>query len=373
MDPSPIPRSVQLREDVPLAPRTTLGLGGPAHWLADVSRSGALIQALRWASVRREKVALLGGGSNMVVADAGFDGLVVHLGLRGLEHERSGGSVLVTAAAGEPWDPVVRSTVEAGLAGLECLSGIPGTVGAAPIQNVGAYGREVADVLEAVRVLDRKSLEERTLGRGECGFGYRDSRFRRDPERFAVLSVTFRLVPNGPPTVRYPELERAVASAGRELGLPAVRETVLALRRSKSMVIEPWDPNRRSVGSFFVNPVLPAAEARRVAERAAVVGAVRDPSEVPRFPVGGGAAGEQTKLSAGWLIEAAGFTKGTRRGTVGVSSRHALALVHHGGGTTSDLIALAREIRDTVRERFGVTLRPEPVFLGFARPDPLAG
>lgn len=381
----PIQDRVDLHADVPLAPRTTLGLGGPAHWLTDISHSGALLQALRWASVRRETVALLGGGSNVVVADAGFDGLVVHLGLRGVERERSGASVLVTAGAGEPWDPFVEATVEAGFAGLECLSGIPGTVGAAPIQNVGAYGREVAEVLEAVRVLDRESLEERTLGPDACGFGYRDSRFRRDPERFAVLSVTFRLTPDGPPAVRYPELERAVASAGRELTLAAVRETVLALRRSKSMVIEPEDPNRRSVGSFFVNPVLSAAEARRVAERAAVVGAVRDPSEVPRFPAGGGGAGDrtqdrtqeqtkdQTKLSAGWLIEAAGFAKGTRRGPVGISSRHALALVHHGGGTTAELLALAREIRDTVRERFGVTLRPEPVFLGFDRPDPLAG
>jgi UDP-N-acetylmuramate dehydrogenase len=298
---------------------------------------------------------------------------------RGVGSERRGDrDELWTVAAGEPWDPLVERAVAAGLAGIECLSGIPGTAGATPIQNVGAYGQEVSEVVESVRVLDRASLEERELAPEECAFGYRDSRFRREPERFAVLAATFRLARGGEPALRYPELARSVAAAGGERpSLEAVRRTVLALRRSKSMVIEPGDENRRSVGSFFVNPVLPAAEAEAVAERAVAAGAARDPSEVPSFaagPVPAGSAGPAglVKLSAGWLIEHAGFPKGTRRGAVGISSRHALALVHHGGGSTADLLRLAREVRRAVQDRFGVTLQPEPVFLGFGEKDPLS-
>lgn len=366
----------RIRRTVPLAPLTTLRLGGAARWFVDADSATEVVDALCWAREEGIAAVVLGGGSNVVVADGGVDSLVVRLAQRGVDRRRDGGAVLVAAAAGEPWDPLVRSTVEAGLAGLECLSGIPGSVGAAPIQNVGAYGQEVAEVLDEVRVLDRESLTEGALAAAECGFGYRDSRFRRHPERFVVLSVTFRLWPGGVPTVRYPELARAVAEVGGEPTLGAVRETVLALRRSKSMVIEPADPNRRSVGSFFVNPVVPAAEGRRMAERAAAAGVVTDPSEVPRFPVGARpgepvAREEELKLSAGWLIEAAGFRRGERRGAVGISSRHALALVHHGGGSTAELVALAREIRDRVRERFGITLRPEPVFVGFGEGDPL--
>ncbi len=384
---------------MPLAPRTTLGLGGPARWLLEAERAEEVVAALRWAATERIDAVVLGGGSNVVVADAGVDALVIQLRLRGVERaqtregtgEGPGDRVRVTAAAGEPWDALVAATVADGLAGLECLSGIPGTVGAAPIQNVGAYGQEVADVLESVRVLDRhdlgdgKGLEVRTLPASACGFGYRDSRFRRHPGRFVVLAVTFLLTPGGAPVLRYPELARAVAGRGEEgdrseqgdearpPDLRRVREAVLALRRSKSMVLDPGDQNRRdqrSVGSFFVNPVVPAAEAARIAERAAALGVVDDPAAVPSFPAGGE---DERKLSAGWLIEAAGFRKGERRGPVGISSRHALALVHHGGGTTADLLALAREIRGRVHDRFGVRLRPEPVFLGSGEGDPLGG
>lgn len=367
-----------LRERVPLAPLTTLGLGGPARYFLEPTSAASLAEALAWAEEAGLPLVVLGGGSNVVVADAGVDALVLRPALRGVsrrpaEAREGAGTVLVTAAAGEPWDSFVRSTLSEGLAGLECLSGIPGTVGAAPVQNVGAYGREVAEVLDQVRVLDRRTLEERTLSVGECGLAYRDSRFRREPDRFVVLAVTFRLTPGGAPTVRYPELERAVAAEGARPNLVSVREAVLALRRRKSMVLEPGDPNRRSVGSFFVNPVLPAEGAERVVERAVTLGArgvASGRSDVPRFPAGEG----RVKLSAAWLIEAAGFRKGERRGPVGISSRHALALVHHGGGRTADLLALAREIRDRVRERSGVVLRPEPVFLGFEEgEDPLGG
>lgn len=373
---APLSAALPVRRDVPLAALTTLGLGGPARWFLEARDDASLVGALRWAREEEVDVTLLGGGSNVVVGDAGVDGLVVRLALRGVVRHRSarsGDPELWTVAAGEPWDPVVERAVAEGLAGIECLSGIPGTAGATPIQNVGAYGQEVAEVVESVRVLDRASLEERTMAPEECAFAYRQSLFRLRPERFAVLAVTLRLTRGAQPAVRYPELERAVVAAGEEPTLASVRRTVLSLRRSKSMVIEPGDENRRSVGSFFVNPVLPAEEAEAVVDRAVAAGVVRDPSEVPRFEAGegGGGAPGRLKLSAGWLVERAGFPKGTRRGPVGVSSRHALALVHQGGGRTADLLALAREVRGAVRERFGVVLQPEPVFLGFGEGDPL--
>ena len=364
-----------LRERIPLAPLTTLGLGGPARLFLEARDGASLAAALRWAREEGVAATVLGGGSNVVVADAGVDGLVVRMAQRGVERRAGGraGGELWTVAAGEPWDPLVERAVAGGLAGIECLSGIPGTAGATPIQNVGAYGQEVAEVVESVRVLDRATLEEREMPPAECELAYRDSLFRRRPERFAVLSVTLRLSRGGRPAVRYPELERAVAGAGERPTLESVRRTVLALRRSKSMVIEAEDENRRSVGSFFVNPVVAAEEAEAVVERALAAGVAGDPSEVPRFPAGGEGGGgtQRVKLSAGWLVERSGFPKGTRRGPVGISSRHALALVHHGGGTTADLLALAREVRQAVRDRFGVTLHPEPVFLGFGAGDPL--
>jgi UDP-N-acetylmuramate dehydrogenase len=286
--------------------------------------------------------------------------------LRGLTVERSGGAVVLSAAAGEPWDRVVDRAVEEGLAGLECLAGIPGLAGATPVQNVGAYGQEVAATIEAVRVLDRRDLTERWMAAEACGFGYRSSALRRAPGRWLVLEVRYRLSPGARPTVAYPELERRVRERFAEPTLADVRETVLELRRSKSMVVDdPADPNRRSAGSFFVNPVLDRAEVGAVADRAVKLGLVADPQDVPRFPAGRG----RVKVPAAWLVEASGFHKGYRSGNVGLSTRHALALVHHGGGTAAELVELAGDIRDAVRIRFGVTLRPEPVFVGFSDRD----
>lgn len=369
MDSRPSASAIPVRRGVPLAPFTTLGLGGPARFYAEADDGAALAAALRRAHEDGVAATILGGGSNVVIADAGIDGLVVRMTLRGIER-RPGpeGTELWTVAAGEPWDPLVERAVAEGLAGIECLSGIPGTTGATPIQNVGAYGQEAAEVVASVRVLDRTALEEREMAPAACGFAYRDSLFRREPDRFAVLAVTFRLTPGGEPALRYPELERAIAEAGERATLASVRRAVLGLRRGKSMVIEAGDENRRSVGSFFVNPVMPPDEADAVVERALAAGVVGSPAEVPRFDAGDG----RVKLSAGWLVERSGFAKGTRRGPVGVSSRHALALVHHGGGTTGDLLALAREVRRAVRDRLGVTLHPEPVFLGFGAADPIA-
>jgi UDP-N-acetylmuramate dehydrogenase len=353
--------TIEIRDDVPLGPRTTLELGGRARHFTEAADEAAVVEALRWAEARRLPVAILGGGSNLVVADAGFDGLVIAMGMRGRRFEAGTGEVAVTAAAGEPWDDLVAETVARDLAGLECLSGIPGLVGATPIQNVGAYGQEVAETIRAVRVVERGSWRIRELAPADCAFAYRDSAFKRDPERFVVLAVTFGLRPGGAPALRYRELDEALGSGARP-SLAGLRDLVLALRRKKSMLIAAGDPNRRSVGSFFTNPILSSAEAAAVGTRAVAAGAVAASEEMPRWPAGDG----RLKLSAGWLIERAGVPKGLRRGAVGVSSAHALALVHHGGGTTAELIDLAREIRDAVRSRFGVTLVPEPTFVGLA-------
>jgi UDP-N-acetylmuramate dehydrogenase len=353
--------AIVIRDGVPLAPFTTLELGGPARHFVEAADEGAVVEALRFADDRQLPVTILGGGSNLVVADAGFDGLVVRIATRGKRWEAAadGGEVAVTAAAGEPWDALVAEAVGRGLGGLECLSGIPGLVGATPIQNVGAYGQEVAETIRAVRVLERGAWKTRDLSPAECGFGYRDSAFKRDPARFVVLAVTFGLRSGAAPTLRYRELAEHLAKEPHP-GLADARAAVLALRARKSMVIAAGDPNRRSVGSFFTNPILDARQADAVAARAVADGA--GGGSMPRWPAPDG----RVKLSAGWLIERAGIAKGLRRGPVGVSSAHALALVHHGGGTTAALIALGQEICEVVRTRFGVTLVPEPNFVGLA-------
>jgi UDP-N-acetylmuramate dehydrogenase len=361
--------AIEIRDDVPLGPLTTLELGGRARHFVDAADEAAVVEALRWADARGLPILILGGGSNLVVADAGFAGLAVRIGTRGRRfHPTSmstptptSGEVALTAAAGEPWDDLVAETVTRDLAGLECLSGIPGLVGATPIQNVGAYGQEVADTIRGVRVVERGSWRVRDLAPADCAFGYRDSLFKRDPMRFVVLAVTFGLRPGGAPTVRYRELGDALAGRKKPT-LADARSVVLALRRKKSMLITADDPNRRSVGSFFMNPVLDDAGAAAVAACAVAEGEVAAAGEMPSWPAGQG----HVKLSAAWLIERSGWPRGLRRGVVGISGAHTLALVHHGGGTTAALVALAREIRDAVRTRFGVTLVPEPTFVGLS-------
>jgi len=356
--------ALAVKDDVPLAPLTTLELGGRARHLVEVATDAAVAEALAWADARALPVLVLGGGSNVVVADAGFPGLVVRVTARGRTFSPSSPSgddtVLAAVAAGEPWDDFVADAVARGLAGVECLSGIPGLAGATPIQNVGAYGQEVADTIRVVRAFDRRSRSIVELPAQACAFAYRDSLFRREPTRFVVLGVTFALRAGGAPTLRYRELADALASSSRPPTLADVRATVLALRRRKSMVIDAADANRRSVGSFFTNPLVDADVAEGLAARAVADGVVASAADVPRWPAGAG----RVKLSAGWLIEHAGIAKGLRRGAVGVSSRHALALVHHGGGTTAELAALARDVRGAVAARFGVTLAPEPIFVG---------
>jgi UDP-N-acetylmuramate dehydrogenase len=340
-----------IAHDVPLAPRTTLGLGGPGRrWIRATSES-ELRDALAVAEPD-EPVLVLGGGSNLVVRDGGFAGLVVEIAIDGIRFDEADDAVRVTAGAGVAWDELVARTVERGLVGLECLSGIPGRVGATPIQNVGAYGQEVAETITHVRVFDRQRGECREIANASCGFGYRTSRFRGDP-RFVITRVQY-LLPRGPASapIHYAELARALGvTEGDRAMLADVRRTVIALRRGKGMVVDPSDPESRSAGSFFTNPVVDADHAHAL---------VAAHPGMPTFVAPGG----RRKLAAAWLIEQAGFARGTTRGGVGISRKHALALVHRGGGTTRELLALADEIRAAVRARFGVALELEPIVVG---------
>ena len=334
---------MRVRRDVRLADLTTLGVGGPAERLLEVADAAELVAAVREADEAGRPLLLLGGGSNVVAPDEGWPGDVVAVRSRGVERA---GAVL-TVQAGEDWDDLVAYAVATGLAGIEALSGIPGSTGATPVQNVGAYGQEVAQTITAVRVYDRAEKSERTLSPEDCGFAYRDSRLKQEPGRFVVLEVTFGLEESAVSRpVGYAELARRL---GVELGsaapLAEVRRAVLALRRGKGMVLDPADPDSRSAGSFFTNPVVPAAQA--------VDGC-------PSWPARDGTV----KLSAAWLVEHAGFGKGTRTGKVGTSSRHSLALTTETGATAQELLAFADRITAAVQDRFGVTLVREPTAVG---------
>lgn len=349
-----------LREHVRLAPFTTLGIGGPARYFSEVASASALAQGVAWARRRGLPLFVLGGGSNVVITDSGFPGLVLRMGIRGIDARDEGDRVLIEAGAGEEWDDLVSLSVARNLSGLECLSGIPGKVGATPVQNVGAYGQETSETLVSVEAYDLASGELVRIGASECEFGYRASRFKhRDRDRFIITSVSYRLSKAGKPAIRYEELKRYLDERGAtEPTLEETRRAVLALRARKAMVIDPRDPDSRSVGSFFVNPVVTIDEFRRIEELAARLGG--DAEKMPSFPAGPG----RVKLSAAWLIERAGFPRGVIRGNVGTSTRHALALINRGGGTAREIIALAEEIKEGVRGTFNVSLAPEPVFIG---------
>jgi UDP-N-acetylmuramate dehydrogenase len=340
---------VRIRRDVPFADLTTLRVGGPARCLVDATSTQEIVDAVLDADDRREPLLILGGGSNLVVDDTGFPGTVVRIVTRGLAAHRHGDTMELTVQAGEPWDAVVARTVREGLAGFECLSGIPGLTGATPIQNVGAYGQEVAETLRVVDVLDRNRREVVQIGVDGCGFGYRTSAFKGS-DRYVVLAVTYALDTSGESRpVRYAELARALGVAvGDRAPLEDVRETVLALRRRKGMLLDPADPDTVSAGSFFTNPVLSVAAADRLPEAA------------PRWTQPDGSV----KTSAAWLIEHAGFGKGYGNGRARISTKHTLALTNRGGATTDELLGLARAVRDGVRAQFGVDLVNEPVLVG---------
>jgi len=342
---------------------TTLRLGGPAGRLVDAADEDALVAAVRRADRAAEPLLVLAGGSNLVVADAGFPGTVVRVATRGVTAAGAGdGRVRLEVQAGEPWDPFVAGAAADGLAGVECLAGIPGSVGATPIQNVGAYGQDVAETIRSVRVLDRERDAVADLGPEACGFTYRSSAFKRAPGRWVVLAVTFELERSDRSApIRYAELARRL---GVELGdrapLTAVRDAVLALRRGKGMVLDPEDPDSVSAGSFFVNPILSADEFAELGRRAAA--RLGDDVRIPEWPDADGSV----KTSAAWLIERAGFHRGYGDGRAGISSKHTLAIVNRGGATSAELVALARELRDGVRDTFGVTLHPEPTLIGIS-------
>jgi len=346
-----------VEENKPLAAYTTFGIGGPARWFAEARSEEDIVAATAWAHEHRVPLFVLGGGSNLLVADRGFYGLVLHIVLKGIERMREGPEQIYRVAAGEDWDSFAQRSVADDCAGLECLAGIPGTVGGTPVQNVGAYGQEVACCIERVRAYD---LHERCfveLSADECGFAYRRSRFNtRDRGRYVVTRVDYRLSPGGAPSLRYADLQREFDDRPAP-GLADVAQTVRRIRRSKGMLLVEGDPDCRSAGSFFKNPVVSREVLQRIRESAAV--------EPPVFPAGQDAGPAFVKVPAAWLIEQAGFAKGFVQGHAGISSRHTLALINRGGARAAEILALASEIASTVEARFGIQLEKEPILLGF--------
>lgn len=342
-----------------MAPLTTLRVGGPARYFVEAHSEAQLTEAISYASRRRLPLFILGGGSNLVVADEGWPGLVLKVALPGMEYEGEGDNTIFYAAAGENWDDFVGLTVSKNCAGIECLSGIPGTVGGTPVQNVGAYGQEVSQTIIKVRVLEIATGKIRELGNAECEFAYRTSVFNTTEHgRYIVLEAGYRLKQNGQPMLEYADLKKFFAEAGRPPTLQQVREAVRKVRRDKAMLLVPGDEDCRSAGSFFKNPLVSETEAARIRALAEQ----RAPEKtLPQHPDQGGLV----KLSAAWLVEQSGFPKGYARGPVGISRKHALAIVNRGGATASDIVALKDEVQKQVFDLWGVRLQPEPEFVGF--------
>ncbi len=352
--------AIRIEENVALANFTTLKLGGNARYFVECNSVAQILSTLEFARRNHLRVHVLGGGSNTIVLDEGFEGLVLRIALCGIHFVRENNDVKLTVAAGEEWDECVRFCIQKNLAGVECLSGIPGLVGATPMQNVGAYGQEVSETIVEVKAIERATLDEVRFTNADCRFAYRRSRFNSDDaNRFIIIEATFRLQEFGEPEIRYPELKRFAEAnvdfqelkSGRER-LQGVRDSVLALRRKKSMVIDAGDADSRSVGSFFKNAILSPKDFQRCEEK---IRAENSSAVVPTFP-----AGESVKVPAAWLVENAGYRKGFRKGGVGVSSNHSLALVNY-DGSTRELLALADEIQSTVFRKFGIRLEREPV------------
>jgi UDP-N-acetylmuramate dehydrogenase len=344
---------LKILENITLAPLTTLGIGGPARWFVEATSEAEIAEACAWARERAVPLFVLGGGSNVLVADAGFDGLALHIALAGVELE---GEVL-RAAAGVPWEHCVQQALGANCAGLECLAGIPGTVGGTPVQNVGAYGQEVASVIERVRAFDRTTQEFVEFTNADCGFAYRRSRFNStDRGRYVVTRVDYRLRRDGVPALVYADLKTHFSGWKKTPSLTEVAAAVREIRQSKGMLLIEGDPDCRSAGSFFKNPSVKPEVVERVTQIAASSGLT-----LRMFPAEGG----MVKISAAWLIEQAGFHKGYALGAVGISSKHTLALVNRGGATAEEVVTLAEKIRAAVEARFGIRLEMEPERVGF--------
>jgi UDP-N-acetylmuramate dehydrogenase len=344
---------LKILENISLAEFTTLGIGGPARWFAEAASEAEIERASEWAHGRGVPLFVLGGGSNVLVADAGFDGLVLHVGLKGIERDGE----LFRVAAGELWDEFVGRAVADDCAGTECMAGIPGTVGGTPVQNVGAYGQEAASIIERVRAFDLDERKFVEFSNAECGFAYRRSRFNTtDRGLYIATRVDYRLQQNGAPFLTYQDLKAHFADWSTVPTLAETADAVRSIRQGKAMLLVDGDPDCRSAGSFFKNPKVTeevAERVRKVAESAGV--------PVKSFPTEDGLV----KIPAAWLIEQAGFKKGYRHGSAGISSRHTLALVNCGGATAKDILALAEKIRADVEARFGVRLEMEPELVGF--------
>lgn len=350
-------------ENQPLAPLTTLGIGGLARWFVEATTEGEIEEAVAWATGRGVDLFVLGGGSNLLISDAGFNGLVLKICLPGFDFiDSDGESKILRAGAGVFWVDCVNQAIAANCAGVECLAGIPGTVGGTPVQNVGAYGQEVSTVIDRVRAFDRHARAFVELSAAECDFSYRRSRFNTtNRNRFIVTRVDYGLRPNGSPTIRYADLERAIAASypgGEQPTLEEVAAVVRRVRQSKGMLLADGDPDCRSAGSFFKNPVISEEQFQKVAACNAAA--------PPRFPAGPGDENVvRVKIPAAWLIEQAGFARGYALGAAGISSKHTLALINRGGATAADILALAEKISDVVAEKFGVKLEMEPERVGF--------
>jgi UDP-N-acetylmuramate dehydrogenase len=350
---------VELHENVPLAPQTTFNIGGPARFFVEAREIGEVQQALTFAKARNLALFVLGGGSNLLIADSGWPGVVLKIAIPGIEKKERNedGKTVFDVGAGEPWDKFVARSVADHCAGVECLSGIPGSVGGTPVQNVGAYGQEVAETIVSVQVLDTRDNQVRELCREACGFGYRSSIFNTsEAGRFIVLRVSYALEPGGKPRITYADLKRHFAGRETAPNLAETREAVRHIRALKGMLIRPGDPDSQSAGSFFKNPVLSAEQHKDLTERAAARGLT-----VPSYP----ALETHKKVSAAWLVEHAGFAQGYGFGRTGISSKHALALINRGGATAAEVLALKEQIQNRVEEIWEVHLEPEPVMVGF--------
>ena len=345
-------KTLKIEQNVPLAPLTTLKIGGAARFFVSAETENQVTEAFRFATENGFELFVLGGGSNVLVADAGFDGLVLQIALKGIEVKEN----LVTAQAGEDWDAFCDFCVRENLAGVECLSGIPGFVGGTPVQNVGAYGQEVSETIVAVRVFDRKSGEILELTNADCRFAYRTSIFNStDKNRFIVLAVTYDLKPGGEPKIVYKDLREFFGD--RRPALKETREAVRAIRAEKAMLVRQGGSDANSAGSFFKNPVVEETRFQEIVEIAKRAGI----ENMPGFKTGE----TMFKIPAAWLIEQSGFHKGYTKGRAGLSTRHTLALTNRGSATAQEILALKDEIQAKVKEKFGVELIPEPVFVGF--------
>jgi UDP-N-acetylmuramate dehydrogenase len=352
---------LEIQENIPLGPLTTLQVGGPARYFVEAHNEHEVMEALALATARHLPLFVLGGGSNLVIADAGWPGLVLKVSLHGVEFEGGREKMLFRARAGEDWDDLVALAVSKDCAGIECLSGIPGTVGGTPVQNVGAYGQEVSETITRVRALEIASGNVIEMSNADCGFAYRTSKFNSTMrDQYIVLEVDYLLEREGDPKIEYADVKKflaAQAGSGKPT-LKAVRDAVRSIRQSKAMLIVPGDEDCRSAGSFFKNPLVSEAEAIRVE---ALAQKLVPGKTLPRYP---GSSG-RVKLAAAWLVEQAGFHKGYSRDPVGISRKHSLAIVNRGGATAKDIVSLKKEIQQKVFDVWGVMLQPEPVFVGF--------